>query len=379
MSGIRLVESGNDLASGIMQISELARCLENRLAACQTIQDLENLISQIKTFTSGSSYAPEEKKILSKIRQRAYDRKRRIPTQASNQPQTSEAVLVREQIQDARSDRPDFDAAGLTTRNQISGNNLEQPKSQRKEGRTNPPQKNRKGHSQEDASMNDSDAKTITTPALQRLIPWGKVATVAPKMLFLIGGSVSIGWLLWLQSVDLYEASGFSAPGLVALGGIFMMAGFAAFHSTFPSKLALVFCLYAGGYEAYFVISGTVSAEASSKTASEYGRSGVAWMQEQLARHKSDYDRVKARYDDPNSKEHKSGWFKKNYVDPKWKLYSASQKKLQSTLAAIESQVEFDHAGLLKILYRLGLVVLHMLFVHQSFRIAAQHSCFHPQ
>ena len=149
-----------------------------------------------------------------------------------------------------------------------------------------------------------------------------------------------------------------------------MIAGFAAFHSIFPSKLALLCCLYAGGYETYFVVSGTIADESAVKTKKAHENAGVSWLREQVARNKAEYERVKARYETAGTKEHMNGWYKRKYLDPKWEAYSDAQTRLSNAIKRADSNISFDHVTLLKIFYRLGLVALLMLLVHQSLNLA---------
>ena len=186
-----------------------------------------------------------------------------------------------------------------------------------------------------------------------------------PKVIVLLGSTTAVTWLLWLQSVVLYKASGFAEPELIATGGILMVIGFAAYYSVSRSWLALLLCMYAGAYETYFIASGTIVDEKQTKTEAISSTPEAEWHKEQVARAKSEYERQKERFDNPDSREYQSTWFKKNYVDQAWEKYSVVQEKQSRYLRGIEWGAEFDHVGCLKIFYRLGLIFLFMLLVHK--------------
>ena len=157
-----------------------------------------------------------------------------------------------------------------------------------------------------------------------------RIARRLPQFAILLGGCVLVGWFLWLQSVDLYAASGFAKPGLVAFGGILMVVGFACFHAANRSKLALLCCIYAGGYEAYFITSGTIANERSQKFTTKAVTDKLSWHEEQLARAKVSYDRLNERYTAPTDKMHQNSWYKRKHVEPAWAKYSNTQKEMES-------------------------------------------------
>ena len=176
-----------------------------------------------------------------------------------------------------------------------------------------------------------------------------------------------VSYFLWSQSVELYAASGFANPEMVALGGMIMVMGFAAFHSLTRSKLALLCCLYAGAYETYFIASGTMADEQRSKIQSPAAVQEATWRQEQVGRAKEDYEQKKARFEGPSDRVYGNQWFKTKQVDPAWETYSAAQRELSGHREATLAKSATDHVGWLKILYRLGLVFLCMLLVHRLF------------
>ena len=202
--------------------------------------------------------------------------------------------------------------------------------------------------------------------ALARIDGEALVLTLA-RLILPVMFTVLVSYFLWFQSVDLYAASGFANPEMVALGGMIMVMGFAAFHSLTRSKLALLCCLYAGAYETYFIASGTMADEQRSKIQSPAAVQEATWRQEQVGRAKEGYEQQKARFEDPSDKVYGNQWFKAKQVDPAWETYSAAQRELSGHREAILAKSATDHVGWLKILYRLGLVFLCMLLVHRLF------------
>ena len=70
--------------------------------------------------------------------------------------------------------------------------------------------------------------------------------------------------------------------------------------------------------------------------------------------------------DEPTSKVFQNGWYKKNFVDPVWEQYSKAQNTYLSKLQAVTaSEKGLDYVGILKLVYRLGIVFLCMMLVHR--------------
>lgn len=125
---------------------------------------------------------------------------------------------------------------------------------------------------------------------------------VLPPLLAWFSAAALVSFFLWQQSFALYESAGFINPTYSAAGGILMIIGFAAYHSMTPSWLALFFCLYAGAYEGYLMISGTINDENQIKSTTLQDNTELVFLKEQAAKEHEHYQELKQRYDNPESK-----------------------------------------------------------------------------
>ncbi|MFK7824513.1 MAG: hypothetical protein AB8G05_10165 [Oligoflexales bacterium] len=353
MSGIHLVASELDLKGSPKVFSDLIKYLKAGLEQSQTLSDLESLMQHLAEHLKIKTYSSDQKRDLKALRQKGYDRRAKLRKLSSE------------------------DLAPDLEKGQISESDLSRAiRSEESPSEVvNPPKQS------EEAKMPVHEISVAKTADLRPMgqvplvegfkgvitnINGAQLARMLPQLVLLISASVLVAWFLWLQSVELYEASGFANPGLVSFGGILMVVGFAGFHAAYRTKLALLCCIYAGGYEAYFIASGTFSDELNSKVADKAITEKLAWHQERLDRAKMSYDRVNSRYDDPADKMHQNSWYKKKHVDSAWQVYSQAQQSMEKQQKWIQTEVaNFDHTGWLKIFFRMGLVILFMLLVHR--------------
>jgi hypothetical protein len=350
MSGIHLVASELDLEGSPQRFSDLLKHLKSGLEKSQTPSDLEELMTRLAEHLKIKSYSSDQKRDLRSLRQKGYDRRAKLRKLSSedlatgllSEPDIFQAIRSKEGLsEEIESSKRTEEEAKVAV--------LDISEVQNQNQSTIPQAPPLEGFKQAVASLDGV-----------------QLARMLPKLVVLLSASMLVGWFLWLQSVELYSASGFSNAGLVAFGGLVMVVGFAGFHSVYRSKLALLCCLYAGGYEAYFIVSGTFSDEMKSKVADKVVSEKMAWHQEQLDRAKKDYGRVESRYEDPSDKVYQNPWYKKNHVTPAWVAYSRAQQVMEKQQQWIKHEVAtFDHTGWLKIFFRMGLVVLFMLMVHQ--------------
>ena len=299
------------------EFSDLKSDLEEGLTAITDLPDMEQMIGKMNQWLQTLELSTVEKLELRRLRQRAYDRKKQLkPTFPEKEP----------------------------------GPTLVFPSTMQAEDTETPPLIEQANEIQEEIP---SQAPIFFLKPLFNFLC---------KLLF----TALVVCLLWEQSLPLYKSSGFPEPTLAALGAIVMIVGFAILHSRTHSKLTLLLCLYAGGYEAMFIGAGTFKDESVEKQKILVSQPELVWLQEQTAKAKASYDEVKKRYDEPTSKVFKNGWYKKNFVEPVWEQYSTLQasylSKLQIEKAASQS---FDYIGMLKLVYRLGIVFLCMMLVHR--------------
>ncbi|MBI2601762.1 MAG: hypothetical protein HYW48_01795 [Deltaproteobacteria bacterium] len=93
----------------------------------------------------------------------------------------------------------------------------------------------------------------------------------------------------------------------------------------------------------------------------------VQWLQERVSKARGDYEEERARFENPESKVFKNGWFKSKIVNPTWQRYQEAQEKLARTFDHLKVERDLlDPVLMLKVAYRLALVFLAMLLVHLS-------------
>ena len=76
------------------------------------------------------------------------------------------------------------------------------------------------------------------------------------------------------------------------------------------------------------------------------------------------YQAHKTRYEDPTSTTHNNSWCKSKYVDTAWTANEAAQQNFLAKKSALERTGTSAHITWLKVLYRLGLVLLCMILAH---------------
>lgn len=197
-----------------------------------------------------------------------------------------------------------------------------------------------------------------------RSIDGEKSTKAFPKVLMFLAATFAVFYLFWLQSTELYKSAGFSEPGLIALGGILMISIFAAFHAVSRSNIALALCLYAFGYETYFVVVGTLNDEKVVAEARVGANNELVFLREKIDKVRKEYLRVKARFEDPKSKLFQNAWFKKKFLAPAWEKFESAQREVVVKKAELRAGGNFKQLNILKILYRTGMVLLCMVLVH---------------
>jgi hypothetical protein len=205
-----------------------------------------------------------------------------------------------------------------------------------------------------------------------------RFAKCFPGFLTLALFSATVSWFLWDQSVALYEAVKFSSPALAAAGATLMIVGFAGFHGLTKSKVALLLCLYVGGYEAYTVVSGTVKSEENILFEGVDKTPEIAWLKEKATQANQNYDVVKTNFENPNSKVFHNQWYKTKFLTPAWAEFQIAQETFLKERTSVLQKQSSGHITLLKVLYRLGLVFLSMMLIHQFARSVSQFSVRRP-
>jgi hypothetical protein len=303
-------------------------------------------MDQIQEDLSGASRqiwtSPEQKLQLKRLRQQAYDRKRKLKVDEFQATKTTEPDI----FQSIAKEEP-----VMNTVRSIPLPPIQEPVSVLPVATDSP--------------------VTFWQGVIRGLarIDGEKFIVALPQVLGLSVAAVLVTGLLWQQSTELYRASGFTQPGLIAAGGIMMIIGFAAYYSLSRSWLALLLCLYVGGYEVYFVVSGTIQDERIIQEDVAAENPELLFLKEKRQKSKEEYIALKDRFDDPSSDVHLNAWFRKKHLEPAWALYSAAQNELKAKSTFIGTESAYQSLAWVKVLYRIGLILLCMTIFHGSTRL----------
>lgn len=352
MSGAKVFEfeMGQNLIN--LDFPDLENYLEKRLAVVKSFPDLGSIIELIKPLLKAERYTEEERAILKRLRQRAYDRKRNPKSPILK---SGAEVVPRPKIQIPRS----VITKSATTEEKISTELVPET----------------------EISMHTVITEKVTSPqpkienfadgALRAFtsINGEHFVRTAPKLFAWFIAAALVSFFLWQQSLALYESAGFTNAVYSAAGGILMIVGFAAYHSITRSWLALFFCIYAGAYEGYLVISGTIHNESQIQASAVQANPELTFLEEKADKERARYHELKQRYDDPESKVFKNEWFLKNHLNPTWDASTKAHEEYVAKKEVIMATSSVEHVTLLKIFYRLGLVFLCMMLVHRFFSI----------
>lgn len=344
MSGAKVLDFGIGPDLENFNFPDLEKYLEQKLSSIKSLPDLESLIKLMKSYLRDKRFGENEQTVLKRLRQRAYDRKRN-PQFLKPRSVTSDRAA---KIPITKSSDPD-----------LAHKTKAQPIFQIKEAA--------KGvcveQIQKTASFSEGVLKALSSIDGEQFIK------TAPKMLAWFAATTVVSIFLWQQSVSLYETAGFTNSIYAAAGGILMIVGFAAYHSISRSWLALFFCLYAGVYEGYLMVSGTIENEHQIQIQTIQINPDLVFLKEKAARSLEHYHELKRRYDNPESKVFKNDWFLKTQLNPAWQESLADHNELTTKKDAFSAIYGAGHVTWLKILYRLGLVFLCMMLVHRFFAI----------
>ena len=194
-----------------------------------------------------------------------------------------------------------------------------------------------------------------------------KIVTIFPKKLqhLLIYGvcAVSSAVGIYLQSLQLYEATQLPNVYLCSLLTILLSVGFPIIFSITRSKLAFSLCIYVYVYEVILIVFGTAHYDKSALIAQSEQSEQVLILKDKLEQEKLNYESVKEKYNNPSSSTYHNAWYKEKMLLPSLDKYESIQKQID---AQKKSDQKNDTLSLtiLKILFRLGLVALCMLSVH---------------
>lgn len=357
MSGAQLLEFGSEPRFGNLSFPDLEARFGTHLEQVRSVTDLDSLIRSIKPFFQDEHYSPDELVRLKRLRQRAYDLRRNPKFQM---PISVPDLGSKPQIQIAR--LPDPISLQIPDEKSVPTNLL----------------------AEAGASMitHTSEKTALPQPRVENFVDgvWRALSSIdgerfvktAPKLLAWLIAASLVSFFLWQQSLALYETAGFTNAIYSATGGILMIVGFAAYHSITRSWLALFFCIYAGAYEGYLMVSGTINDEGHTQTSEVQNNPELVFLAEKASKERDRYHELKQRYDNPESKVFKNEWFLKNHLNPAWDVSLRAHEELLAKKAALMTIASAAHVTWLKIFYRLGLVFLCMMLVHRFFASCVQ-------
>lgn len=310
------------------KFSDIKSEFESRLEEIRSVTEAKILATDITNFLNKSSDLSDAKKLeLKSLRQKVYDRKRKIPISKNTTSEVVQCTPIKEEPQ-------------MPVENIIKEN------------------------------FSIYEKATRSTPVQTRSI--GDFLNIAQRIviaILFISFAFTAMWFVFIQSIPLYQAIGFPNPRFCAAGAIFMIGAFALFHWFTKSKILLVLCLLVSTYEVVLVVQGTSTHEVMLSQEKIKNNGNLIWLKEDADQKKESYEILKVKYDDPNSKVYKNDWYKKKFIEPAWKSYSQAEEKINETENKLSKIYNpSSNITILKILFRLGLVFLVMIAIQQSLR-----------
>ena len=215
-----------------LDFPNLEENLERRLKKINSLPDLETLIKLLNPLLKDDRFTRHEQGVLRRLRQRAYDRRRNPKFQITKAKSKKPKIQI---------SKPSVTVDGLAPKL------IALPRmSARSRNTTNG-----------EATIQKRPVNNFGSGVLKAFssIDGEIVANMAPKLVLWFAAALAVSFFLWHQSLDLYQTAGFTNATYAATGGMLMIVGFAAYRSITRSWLALFFCLYAGAYESYLMVS----------------------------------------------------------------------------------------------------------------------------
>lgn len=185
------------------------------------------------------------------------------------------------------------------------------------------------------------------------------------KILFSCIFSAILFYLVWFQSLEIYRSLGLANHKLVALGANLMALGLSFYSGTSKKKLSRIMCVYLLIYEICLMVAGTIINDKDVNMITEKNRPQFLLVQEKVERNRNAYIQHKTKFEDINSRVFHNNWYKQKYLDPSWEILQASVSEFKQVDIALEGKNSVDAKMLLKIIYRIGLVITFMISIHE--------------
>ena len=360
-----------------LKTSESGLMAEIDLAVSQAaLEGIINNINRLIKNEDSFSY----KQILKRCRQRAYDKRRKLP-QVEHSRQLAQVPFIeiedlkksieelREQLAECKPEQVSLDVlrkgqVELESALEILQEDVKYQTriAERLCELEKQIEEQKIGEIEKDVSSDKS--KTFIEQAIKNLkkLDGGKFIECFPLALLLLILTTLCSFFVVDQTTPLYTAYNFENANLMAWGAAGMAVCFSGIYGAKKGFGLGFMCFLMAAYEVLFVLSGTASHEEKINSRQLQLHPEVVLKSEELDRLKSDYEEKKALYEDPNGRNFKNAWYKKTYLDPAWETY----KKAASSLIALKSEIKTnkfdkkDHLWL-KLLYRLCAVILSMV------------------
>ncbi len=324
-----------------LNFSEVEAKFLNEVAQAQDVSTIDKLIESMNETLRSQQLSEDEKAAVKRMRQRAYDRKRVLSKGVKVLPEQP-LLLSEESHKAALEEAPRvFEEAQALLE--------EAPKALTRPSKARKP--------------------IVEVTPKSSVIEADKVEKVLSNRDALILGSAAcfIAALVLLQTIPLYESSGFSDSVLTAIGALVIMISYPLYHAFSKSQFSLVLCFLACGYEIAFVYSGTHENERSVVQETVANNPNLKWLNAKVEKADLAYKEAKSRYDDPTDKKiFQNAWFRKTVVAPLWEDLEKAQTERMAAELELKNGVRASWlTAYLKVVYRLGLVVMCMLLVHR--------------
>lgn len=342
MAKMRLIDSQDVNLHQDSSYKTIKKDLEQRLANAQSESEYVALISDLNDTLKAHPWGQKDKINFRNFRQKIYDRKKKI--------QEEKYSNIKQNIQSAPSN-------------------------------TNPVMSElQKSKSNQDLSSPISRNHENSSNSKERFNVWDIMLFSKNLVPILMFGVCTIltAWFVWKQSIPLYEAIGFPDPKFCALGALLMIIGFATIHSLTKSKIVLLLCLYASTYEVILIANGTLTHDSIQTQQLLENDTELIWLKAKAQHSEQSYQEIKARFDNPTSNVFQNAWYKQKYLTPAWEQYSLDKNVLLNKLNQLNTDTKSQNNSVLKILFRLGLVFLCMVSVHNFLKFLKLNSLNRP-
>lgn len=341
MEKVRLVKSQEIDMNQDQNYKNIKKDFEKRLLIAKNESEFITLIFDVNNVLKTHEFDQKEKSDLRNFRQKIYDRKKKFQ---ENQTIKSQNINI---------NKSDYNPTVVSLRPEENASRSDQ---------------NLLKNHQDFVRIENSDQDFRKANEKNKILDFLFLSKNIFSILMFGICTFLTGWFVWKQSIPLYEAVGFPDPKFCALGAILMIVGFATIYSLTKSKIVLLLCIYASVYEIILIANGTLTHDSIQMQKNLESNIELSWLKEKAQHSEQSYQEIKSKFDDPTSKVFQNAWFKEKYLTPAWEGYSSDKNKVLLKLNQLNAQSKSNKDSFLKILFRLGLVFLCMVSVHNFFK-----------